>query len=655
MHSRLFLDDTTAVAGGPNVEEVFSTWLYTGTGASQTVTNGIDLSTNGGMVWVKQRSDPGGIGNLSHAIADTARGVQKYLSSNTISAQTSSTTAITAFNSDGFTFGTNFVYNWSTDTYASWTFRKQAKFFDVVTYTGTGVARTISHNLGSAPGCMIIKRLNASGNWQVYHKNLTSAAYSLLLNDTATEASDTTIWNSTAPTSSVFSVGTNADVNASGATYVAYLFASDAGGFGTSGSENIITCGTYTGNGSTSGPSINLGYEPQWLLVKSTSNIGQWTMGDTMRGMSLRNFFQIDPSTSALELNTTTQYFAPTATGFDLVYNGAPVNASGAKYIYIAIRRGPMKTPTAATNVFSPVARSGTGSDATVSSGFVTDMVIEGNRTNNSAATKFGTWDRLRSTAYFNTNTTSAETAAGTTIIQTNPWDTMVGYNVGSTSALTNGSGSTFINWMFRRAPGFFDEVCYTGTGAARTIAHSLGVVPELMIVKRRDTTADWQVYSASLANTEYLVLNTTAAKATGTTRWNSTSPTSTLFTVGTDATVNASGGTYTNYLFASCPGVSKVGSYTGNGSSQTINCGFSAGARFFLVKRTDSTGSWWVYDSARGIIAASDPALQLNNTDAEVTTADAVDTDNTGVIVNQETTCNINVNGATYTYLAIA
>ena len=100
---------------------------------------------------------------------------------------------------------------------------------------------------------------------------------------------------------------------------------------------------------------------------------------------------------------------------------------------------------------------------------------------------------------------------------------------------------------------------------------------------------------------------------------------------------------------------MSKVGSYTGNGSSQTIDMGFASGARFFLVKRTDSTGNWWVYDSTRGITAPADPALALNSTAAEVTSADAVDPTNVGLIVNQEATCNINVSGATYIYLGIA
>jgi hypothetical protein len=118
---------------------------------------------------------------------------------------------------------------------------------------------------------------------------------------------------------------------------------------------------------------------------------------------------------------------------------------------------------------------------------------------------------------------------------------------------------------------------------------------------------------------------------------------------------MQVAGGTYVAYLFASAPGVSKVGSYTGNGSSQTINCGFTAGARFFLVKRTSATGDWWVWDSARGITAPADPALALNNAAVEVTSTDSVDPTGVGIIVNQDATTNINVNGATYIFLAIA
>jgi hypothetical protein len=151
------------------------------------------------------------------------------------------------------------------------------------------------------------------------------------------------------------------------------------------------------------------------------------------------------------------------------------------------------------------------------------------------------------------------------------------------------------------------------------------------------------------------MVLNSTAAKATGTTRWNSTTPSATTFAVGADTTVNASGGTYIAYLFASCAGVSKVGSYTGNGSSQTVNCSFSSGARFVMIKRTDSTGNWYVWDTTRGIVAGNDPHLSFNSMAVEVTTDDTIDPDSSGFVVNQVAATNVNVSAATYIYLAIA
>jgi hypothetical protein len=108
-------------------------------------------------------------------------------------------------------------------------------------------------------------------------------------------------------------------------------------------------------------------------------------------------------------------------------------------------------------------------------------------------------------------------------------------------------------------------------------------------------------------------------------------------------------------YLFATKVGISKVGSYTGNGINQTINCGFTTGARFILIKRTDSTGDWHVWDTVRGIIAANDPHLSLNTTAVEITSNDSIDPDTSGFIVNQLAATNINVNNATYIYLAIA
>ena len=255
---------------------------------------------------------------------------------------------------------------------------------------------------------------------------------------------------------------------------------------------------------------------------------------------------------------------------------------------------------------------------------------------------------------YLVTSSTAAEVAAGTTILQANPGDVMDGVKVGTTSTITNASSNTFINYLFRRAPSFFDEACYTGDGNdPQTVSHNLGKAPELMIFKARAVAAGWRVWGGNMAITEYLALSETSAVVTGSTFFGSTMPTATSFYVGSGLSVSAR--THVAYLFATAAGVSKVFSYTGNGSSQTINCGFTAGARFVLIKRTDSTGDWYVWDTARGIIAGNDPHLSLNTTATEVTTDDTIDTDNTGFVVNQLLATDVNVSSATYIGLAIA
>jgi hypothetical protein len=304
--------------------------------------------------------------------------------------------------------------------------------------------------------------------------------------------------------------------------------------------------------------------------------------------------------------------------------------------------------------VFGLSARTGTGADATVTgSAGVSDAVLVKNR-GSAVASLFSS--RLTGTGYMVTSTDAAEVAAGTTILQANPWDVMDGVKVGTTSTITNASANTYINYLFDRAPSFMDVVCWTGTGSATTQTHNLAVVPELIFVKRRSTIDEsWAVYSATIGNTKFLRLNQTLAATSSADRWNNTTPTSSVFTVGIDSEVNASGETYVGYLFATCAGVSKVGSYTGTAAAQTIDCGFTAGARFILIKRTDSTGDWYVWDTVRGIVAGNDPYLLLNSTAAEVTNTDYIDTAATGFEISSTAPAAINASGGSFIFLAIA
>ena len=641
------------------IEDVFSTYLYTGNGSTQTITNGIDLAGEGGLVWLKGRSS----GN--HILQDTVRGANNYLMTDSTAATQTLPNTNFVFGSSGFSMNNSYLgWNANTNPYASWTFRKQPKFFDVVTYTGNGAStQNISHNLGSEPGCIIVKCTSNTNNWYVYHRGLaTPNNRNLLLNLTnAATNNGVNVWN---VTSTTFEANlADLDSNVNGATYVAYLFAHDAGGFGLTGTDNVISCGSYTGNGSTSGPTVTLGYEPQWVMIKRTDSTGNWVMIDSMRGFV--NSTTASPSDAYLVANTsaaestwgdftgTSNAAIPLATGFQIVTSTATLNANAGTYIYIAIRRGPMKVPTSGTSVFSPVTRAGTSAAASVSSvGFPPDLTTLKVRNGGS---QYNFIDRLRGREVLYSTSTMAAIALNPGV------DTAMESNIGFSfigppeNVDCNYSGLNDVYHNFRRAPGFFDEVCYTGNDVLRTINHNLGVAPEMMIIKCRDSALDWAVYHTGIGNTKYIFLNSTAASVTASSYWNDTSPTASVFTVNTSNKVNSSPSPYVAYLFATCANVSKVGSYTGNGSTQTIDCGFTGGARFVLIKRTDSTGDWYVWDSARGIVAGNDPYLLLNSTAAEVTSTDYVDTYSAGFEITSTAPAAINASGGTFIFLAIA
>jgi len=637
-----------AQASGPAnyIEDVFSTWLYTGTGAAMTIANGVNLSGMGGLFWFKRRV---GTTRPDHFLFDTNRGGNKYLASNLTNAEV--TNSLVTFNSNGVDLVNNANTTASGIDYASWTFRKQPKFFDVVTWTGNGTNnRQIAHNLSSAPGTVIAKCTSAVGNWPTWHRSVSGGAtnyngYLNLTNVFGAEG-DFSSNGTGSMNSTTFCVNNGgSSLNASGETYVAYLFAHDAGGFGLNGTDNVISCGSFTTDG-VGAATVSLGYEPQFALLKSSSNVGDWNLGDSMRGFTVdRTVSILRPNSSAAE--TSNVFMGPTSTGFTV--SGAGPSYT---YIYIAIRRGPMKVPTTGTSVFAPIARTGTGTAVTVT-GFQKplDSVFVGNRSD--ATDKFLVANRLTGENYIITSSTAAESVSVAAAFPVGVFGVMNGFNLpATTSNVTNKAATNYINYGFTRAPGFFDEVCYTGTGSAsQTINHNLSVVPELVINKSRGGSArNWTV---NYGSTTSLRLNLTNAAATDT----SINLTSTTFdaVLGSGAGWNASGVTYVTYLFATCPGVSKVGTYTGTGATQTINCGFTGGARFVLIKRTDSTGDWYVWDTARGIVAGNDPYLLLNSTAAEVTNTDYVDTAATGFEISSTAPAAINANGGTFIFLAIA
>ena len=613
-----------AGAGALYVEDVFSTYLYKGNSSTQTITNGADLDGEGGLVWIKAR-DRG----TSHYFFDTERGVGNYLRSNSNSNSSYDADMLTAFNSNGFSLGADTKSNATPYNYASWTFRKAEKFFDVVTYTGSN-GQAVAHNLGSVPKVIMIKAISgtySTNDWMVYHANV--GAPFLNLNDSGQALGN--FWT-TSITDTHFSPPGNTSTNGNGTTYVAYLFASDAGGFGDDGSESIIKCGSYTGTGAVDTLSIELGFEPQWIMVKSTTTDQSWYMQDIMREMPVGSSGKtLTPDTSAVE-STTKRWFYPTATGVRAYDNEIEYNQSGQTYIYIAIRR-PMKTPESGTEVFAVDDR------AAATPAFVSDFPVDLYWTRAKTGGNFSDYARLRGNKYLQHDGTNAETDGGAF------FDSNTG--VGSSgSASTNN-----LAWMFKRATGFFDVVAYTSTTSA--VNHNLGVSPELVIYKSR-TAGTWY---AMVATDGFGELNSSGA-------WGGAGNGSGLginLANATATTITGAGNLYGNgvsmvtYLFATVAGVSKVGSYTGTGNNLNVDCGFSAGARFILIKRTNSTGDWYVYDYFRGIVSGNDPYLLLNTGTGEVTSTDYIDPLSSGFTVTSSAPAALNASGGSYIFLAIA
>jgi hypothetical protein len=319
---------------------VFDVKLYTGNGSTQTI-SGLGFSPD--FVWLKARS-----GAFIHGLFDAVRGTGKGLTSNTTDAETTYA-AVTSFNSDGFTNGVDF--NASSTTYVAWTWdagsstvtntagsitsnvRANASAgFSIVTYTGTGANATVGHGLGVAPSLVICKsRSNTVGNWGVWHTALLGTEY-LLLNTTGAKATLAAAWNSTVPTSTVFSVGTDVGVNNNGGLQLAYCFAPVAG---------YSAFGSYTGNGSADGPFVFCGFRPRWILVKNTVGTNNWQLFDTARNEYNVADKYLQPNTSSAESSSSV---------LDIVSNGFKIrdslsnwNGSTNQIVYAAFAESPFQ------------------------------------------------------------------------------------------------------------------------------------------------------------------------------------------------------------------------------------------------------------------------------------------------------------------------
>ena len=633
-----FLQGAAGAAGGGglDIDEVFSTYLYSGNSSAQTITNGIDLAGEGGLWWLKVRSQAG-----SHALYDSTRatGSEHFpLFSNNTSAEYDdfdTTPTSTGFTINSTSSGT---VNETGQDYTSWTFRKAPKFFDVVTYTGNGVnGREIAHDLGCDVGFMIVKRTDAASSWHCWHNSGTTTNGYIELDQASSYSTYTGLWNNTSPTSTGFTLGTDSVVNASGGTYVAYIFAHNDGDgeFGPDSDADVIKCGSYTTDGS-GNATIDLGFEPQWLLRKRTDGSQNWTIYDSMRGWTSGDDDALEPNSAGAESVNGNQYNL-TPTGFVTKEHG-----SYKTYIYVAIRRGSLFPPEDADDVFS-IDTWGGGPPAHETSGHVVDLALQKNVTGNSS---WSVGDRQLGPKVIYTNQTQTEgNSSNSKFDYQNGW-------WASSASLTN-----YTSYMWARAPGFFDLVHYIGNGVqGRNINHNLGVAPDMMWIKNRDSATDWAVYFSGLThlsvfgsdpdnrgdNPVRLELNTVEqAQFSSSGVWDHTHPTESVFRVGDTGATNGNNQQLVAYLFGSVSGVSKAGAFIhSTGTRSIVDCGFTAGARFVVYKYVNAQtqlgvndpSNWHVFDTVRGIVGGIDSRLSMNEVDSEITSGnDYVDPNNVG------------------------
>ena len=652
-------------AGDPiYVDDIFGIRLRDGNGTSASstaaVVNGIDLSGEGGIVWVKERNS-----NNSHTLFSTdiaeVSGKRPYLSTNGSSGTNTKTNVDINFNSNGYIIeGHDGSINQNNgNIYVDWTFRKCPGFFDVVTYTGNGSNSTISHNLGSQPGMIWVKKTSVAQEWAVYHRGKGATHYGRLSGNQAF-VDNNTFWNDTEPTSSVFSVGTSDWVNTNNETYIAYIFAHDDQSFGDDGDEAVIKCGSYTGNGSTSN-FINLGFEPQWLLIKRTNSSKDWMLFDNARGIFNGSDDTIlEANQDFSESNFSLNLVSLNPTGFSLVANNSDVNGNYDPYIYVAIRRS-HKTPEDAADVFQPDLKS---SNQTISTDFPVDLCVA-QYTGGGAPY----WiDRMRGIFTDGTDHVQKYLNSSSTAAQGNDTGSLGIKDFNSVSyehSLGNFEQATL---AFKRAKGFFDIVTYTGTtSTSNNVGHNLGVVPNMMILKKTNGTGEWAVRTVGSGDVDKTGFQLNRDYATTNQGFGTVGLTTTTFNpyyIGTsdgtngtypDNALNSSGDSYIAYLFANLAGVSKVGAYSGTGNNINVDCGFTAGARFVMIKRTDSNGDWFYWNTALGINSGDDPYLRLNSNGSKVTNTDYIDPLNAGFTVTSSAPAALNTSGGKYIFLAIA
>tara|TARA_R100000995_G_scaffold28890_1_gene12772 strand:+ start:981 stop:2024 length:1044 start_codon:yes stop_codon:yes gene_type:complete len=328
-----------------NPTDYFNTVLFSGNETARSIT-GVGFQPD--WVWIKDRSQA-----YNHHLFDSVRGATKRLKSDVADAQSTNAQTLTAFGSDGFSLGTDNATNGNGSSVVSWNWLAGTSFsndasatsvgsidstgstnstagFSIVKYTGTGSSATVAHNLGAVPHFMLFKSMDASENWVVYHQSNGAGGYIYLNNTAAAGSGNTSIFGNTNPTSSVFTINTDGNINNSSDDYIAYCFTEKQG---------YSKFGSYTGNGDADGPFVYTGFKPAWVLQKNAGATQGWQLQDNKREGYNGDNDLLQPHDSAAESGV--NRIDILSNGFKVITTDAGQNSSGTKYIYMCFAESP--------------------------------------------------------------------------------------------------------------------------------------------------------------------------------------------------------------------------------------------------------------------------------------------------------------------------
>ena len=641
---------------GPSQQ--YETLLYTGDGNSGHAITGASFTPD--FVWIKPRTQAD-----NHNLYDTIRGPQKQLIPNSQAASTTQGNSVQSFDSGGFTTSTDNNINNSGIDYVAWCLKaggaptatnsagagnvptlgsvmvddvastsalagnveatkmsvNTALDFSMVTFTSlSGSSNEIPHGLSGTPDLFIFKRFDTSGeSWWVYTQQIDGSFDYLALNSQSAKSDS----GETAPTSTTVYQPTSS----AGREYMLYCWKNKAG---------FSKVGGYVATGSAGTPIIDTGFKPAMVLLKNTARSQEWIIIDAKRG---NGKYSLIPDSTSTENTTGDNGINIYENGFSIASSGSGVNyASGDLFLYLALAADPSGTTPSLANSFNAVENTSPTTNQAIAAGFTPDMVwIKGSNIGSGNPTSWGQYDTIRGGgvslqsdndgAQYDYNghpsgdlgmaftSTGYSTPPVVNNNVNNASDDYINYfwKAGGTPSInTDGTIQSIVS--ANQAAGISIVKFSSSSSASTTVGHGLGASPGFIIAKRTDSTGNWATMAPAALGNGYMILNTNGQYQSGDASiWNNTAPTSSVFTTAGGSGTFFNAGNFIAYCFAPITNFSKIGSYSGTGSSNSIT-GLGFQPSWVMIKCSTANEDWAIFDASRG----ANTFLVANSTGAE-------------------------------------